>query len=335
MTEKRMKAIVLESDGAIPKIKEIPVPEPGQGEVLIKMHSSPVNPSDLSFIRGAYGIQKPYPVVPGFEGSGTVVAAGKGFLPELWMGKNVSCAASTGYNGCWAEFMVTSAKLCVPFSKRISFEQASMMFVNPMTAIAFFDIHNQIRKKYNNKVGIINTAGASALGRMIVKLGKQKGIPVISIVRRDEQIKMLQDEGAEHVLNSESDKFTEDLKKLSYQLNTTLIFDAVAGKLTQQILSSVPKGSKLFIYGKLASEPLELNPSEMIFTGNQIEGFWLNIWLKNKSLIENIKNTRSIQALLTNELSTNIHRKFPPEQIIKAIETYRNNMSMGKVLIQF
>ena len=326
-----MKAIVLESNGAIPKVGQIPIPVPGKGEVLIKMHSSPVNPSDLSFIMGSYGIKKPYPVVPGFEGSGTVVAAGKGFLPKLWMGKNVSCAASAGHNGCWAEYMVTSANLCVPFSKNITFEQASMMFVNPMTAIAFFDIY----KKTQKRGAIINTAGASALGKMVGRLGKQQGIPVISVVRRDEQVDMLKNEGFEYVLNSESTTFEDELKDLSYQLNATLIFDAVGGKLTQQILNSVPKESRVFIYGKLSSEPLEINPSEMIFSGKHIEGFWLNNWLKNKSLIDNIRNTRKIQSLLTNELSTKIYEKFPPGKIIKAIETYRNNMSKGKVLIQF
>lgn len=333
--QKGMKAIVLESDGAIPKVKEIPLPDPGPGEVLVKMHSSPINPSDLSFIRGGYGVKKPYPVVPGFEGSGTVVAAGKGFLPKLWKGKQVSCAASPKHNGCWAEYMVTSANLCVPFSKNISFEQAAMMFVNPMTAIAFFDIFKRLAKTDSKPEGMINTAAASALGRMIIKLGRQKGIPVISIVRRDEQIKMLKDEGAEYVLNSESDDFNEKLKELSNRLNTKVIFDAVAGKLTQQILQAVPNDSKIFIYGRLSSEPMEINPSDMIYSGNQIQGFWLNNWLKNKNMIQNIRNTRKIQALLSNELSTHIQDKFPPEKVIKAIETYRNNMSEGKVLIQF
>ncbi len=330
-----MKAIVLENDGAIPKVKELPVPVPGKGEVLIKMHASPVNPSDLSFLRGSYGIKKPYPVVPGLEGSGTVVEAGSGFLPRLWKGKNVSCAASPKHNGCWAEYMVTSANMCVPFPKNISLDQASMMFVNPMTAIAFFDIHKQISKTENKQIGLINTAGASALGRMVSKLGKKKGISVISIVRRQEQVEQLKNEGIEHVVNSEAPEFAEELKDLAQKLNSKLIFDAVAGKLTQQILDAVPKGSKLFIYGRLSSEPNEIKPTEMIFSGNQIQGFWLNNWLEGKGLIGNVRNTRKIQSLLNNELSTHIQEKFPPEKILKAIEHYKNNMSKGKVLIQF
>ena len=59
-------------------VVEIPVPRPGPGEVLIRMFASPVNPSDLTFIRGLYGFKKALPAMPGFEGSGTVVAAEAG-----------------------------------------------------------------------------------------------------------------------------------------------------------------------------------------------------------------------------------------------------------------
>src|SRR5680860_1283921 len=152
---KTMQAVILSEGGATPKTATIDVPEPGKGEVLIRMFASPINPSDLAFLKGGYGIQKTYPTVPGFEGSGTVVAAGKGILPKLWMGKKVACAASPKYNGCWAEYMVTSADSCVPLSKNVSLEQAAMMFVNPMTALAFFDIYKKTPNPTKKHRGII------------------------------------------------------------------------------------------------------------------------------------------------------------------------------------
>ncbi|MBK6284763.1 MAG: alcohol dehydrogenase catalytic domain-containing protein [Draconibacterium sp.] len=212
---KSMKAVVLTEDGAKPVIAEVPVPQPGSGEVLIKMYASPINPSDLAFLAGGYGIKKPFPVIPGFEGSGTVVAAGKGILPKLWMGKNVACAASPKYNGCWAEYMVTTATSCVPLSKEISMEQGAMMFVNPMTALAFFEIYKNLPNPGKKLRAIINTAAASALGRMVVKMGKTQGIPVISIVRREEQVEILKAEGAEYIINSSDIDFEEKLKELA------------------------------------------------------------------------------------------------------------------------
>jgi NADPH:quinone reductase-like Zn-dependent oxidoreductase len=332
---KTQKAVVLTESGAKPVIAEIPVPQPGQGEVLVKMHASPVNPSDLAFLAGGYGIKKPYPVVPGFEGSGTVVASGKGIIPKLWMGKNVACAASPKYNGCWAEYMVTTATSCVPLSKEISMEQGAMMFVNPMTALAFFEIYKSLPNPEKKLRGIINTAAASALGRMVIKLGKTRGIPVISVVRREEQVEILKAEGAEFIVNSSDIDFEEKLKELAQKLNATVIFDCVGGKMVQQLIDAAPNGSKLFIYGRLSSDACEIQPGNLIFTGSQIQGFWLTTRLKTQSLLQTILNVRKAHSLIRNELATNIHKIFQPEQIAEAIETYQKNMSKGKVLIRF
>jgi len=330
-----MRAVVLTESGAQPTIANIPVPQPGPGEVLVKMHASPINPSDLAFLAGGYGIKKPYPVVPGFEGSGTVVAAGKGILPKLWMGKNVACAASPEYNGCWAEYMVTKAAMCVPLSKNVSLDQGSMMFVNPMTALAFFDIYKKLPHPSKKLRGIINTAAASALGQMIIKLGKLHGIPVISVVRRAEQVELLKTEGAENIINSSEPGFENELKELAQKLNASVIFDCVGGKMIQQLIDAAPKESNLFIYGRLSADACEIQPGNLIFTGSQIHGFWLTNWLKQKNTLQTINNTRKIQSLLGKELGTKIYLAFPPEQINEAIVTYQNNMSKGKVLIRF
>lgn len=330
-----MQAVVMSENGARVKTEKIPVPTPGPGEVLVKMFASPINPSDLMFIKGEYGLKKEFPVVPGFEGSGTVVESGKGFLPNLWKGKNVACAASPKYNGCWAEYMLTDANLCIPISKKIPLKQASMMFVNPMTALAFFDVYRKLPNPSRKQRAIINTAAASALGKMVIKLGEMYRIPVISIVRRDEQVKMLQSEGAENILNSSNTDFEDQLREISHSLNATVAFDAIGGNMTRQLLEAVPNESSIFVYGRLSPDECRILPGEFVFNGKQIRGFWLMDYLKDKSLIQNVKTTRKIQSLLGKELSSKINAEFPIERIGEALETYQNNMSKGKVLMRF
>src|SRR5215471_7737457 len=75
-------------------VAEVPVPKPGPGQVLVKIFASPVNPSDLMFITGNYGFKKPLPAIPGFEGSGTVVASGGGMMANFMKGRRVACAAA-------------------------------------------------------------------------------------------------------------------------------------------------------------------------------------------------------------------------------------------------
>ncbi len=72
-------------------VVERPVPHPGRGQVLARISAAPINPSDLTFLRGLYGFMKKLPVVPGFEGSGTVVAAGGGLMARAGVGRRVAC----------------------------------------------------------------------------------------------------------------------------------------------------------------------------------------------------------------------------------------------------
>lgn len=107
-----MRAIVLDSHGdeINATVKQVPIPQPRDGEVLIRMEASPINPSDLGFIAGTYSNRKEPPVIPGFEGSGTVVSSSGGLIGWSIVGKRVAVAASETGDGCWAEFMVAPAK---------------------------------------------------------------------------------------------------------------------------------------------------------------------------------------------------------------------------------
>src|SRR5512141_3290872 len=121
-TPKAMQAVLLQEPGAPLTVGSRPVPRPGPGQVLVRIAAAPINPSDLGFAGGSYGFQKPFPVVPGFEGSGTVVAAGSGLLPRLWLGRRVMCSAAPTSGGTWAQYLVTSAASCFPLARTLSFE---------------------------------------------------------------------------------------------------------------------------------------------------------------------------------------------------------------------
>ncbi len=324
----RMQAVQLEKNGAPLFVRQIPVPRPGPGEVLIRMAASPINPSDLFFLAGNYAFQKPFPVVPGLEGSGTVVGAGKGLVPRMWMGKRVACAAAQTSDGAWAEYMVTSAMLCFPLPKKLSLEQGAMLIVNPMTALSFFDI-----AKREKRTAIVNTAAASALGRMIVRLGLQHGLPVINIVRRQEQVELLKSLGARYVLNSLDEDFHDRLRKVAHELNATLILDAVGGGLTRQLLDAAPFGAAVLVYANLSGEPSIFNAETLIFGDKKVAGFFLSNWAAKKSFISKLWFTQRVKRLATKALQTSVQKRLPLSAAQQALEIYRSNMTAGKVLL--
>src|SRR5450631_3213341 len=114
-----MQAVRLESPGGLLTIGTVQVPQPKDGEVLVKIVSAPVNPSDLMRIKSIVSKEELISFIPGIEGSGTVVSAGKGLLPKLWLGKRVACSSLNPASGTWAEYMVTPASFCFPIPKSI------------------------------------------------------------------------------------------------------------------------------------------------------------------------------------------------------------------------
>lgn len=322
-----MQAVLLPAPKAELITGEVPVPQPGPGQVLIRMAASPINPSDLSFLRGNYGVKKEFPVVPGFEGSGVVVAAGSGLLPRLWLGKRVACASDNRLNGTWAEYMVTSAQRCVPLMGSVSDEQGSMLLANPLTALAFFD-----RIKKEAIKGVVVNAAASALGRMIIRMGQKQGIAVVAVVRKEQQIGELSKMGATVCLNSEAPDFAEQLKTHTHQHQATLFLDAVAGPVSQTILQAMPKGSWAWVYGSLSLSDTPMSSGTLIFEQKVIRGFWLSQVLAEKSFWKAFMDTRRVQRLLEGTLDTHIQGRYGFDDPNTAVVRYKENMSGGKVL---
>jgi NADPH2:quinone reductase len=182
-----MKAVVVEEAGKPPVVKEIPIPKPGNGHVLVKVEASPINPSDLMYMQGSYARQMKYPAVPGFEGSGVVVENGGGLVGWGILNKRVSFANE---GGAYAEYVVVEASKCLVIGDDLSFTETATAFVNPLTTLCFHDI-----VKSGNHRAVIHTAAASQLGRMMVRYFASE-IPIICLVRKQDQRDILIKEGA-------------------------------------------------------------------------------------------------------------------------------------------
>ncbi len=326
-----MRALQLRAYDGKPEslvLVEKPVPRPGKGQVLVKIAATPVNPSDTGFIRGLYAMQKKLPITPGFEGSGTVVAAGSGFMGRALIGKRVACSAPFDGDGTWAEYMVTSAKMCIPLRKQVSLEQGAMLIVNPMTAWALLDI-----AKRGGHRAVVQSAAASALGRMIFRLGQRFGITVINVVRRQEQIDLLQALGAKYVLNSSATDFEEHLRQLGHELQVSLALEAVSGEISAYILRALPKGAKMIVYGAVSEQGCQIDPRSLIFDGKRLEGFWLAEWARHKSMPGQIRAAMQVQKLLESDLKTEVRARLPLEEAGKGLQQYAAHMTEGKILL--
>jgi NADPH:quinone reductase-like Zn-dependent oxidoreductase len=316
-----------EADGKL-LMEKVPVPRPGPGEVLIKIAASPINPSDLGLLKGGY-LNRSYPFTPGLEGSGTVIESGGGLLGSLRKGKRVACSPDPEGDGTWAEYMKTSVMRTLPLPGSVSLEQGAMMLVNPMTALAF--LHLARKEKHQ---AMVNNAAASSLGKMLIRLCAEKEIPLINIVRKEEQRLELQSLGAKHVLNSSENSFETELKQLASKLDASLFLDAVGGQQSALLLAAAPPRSTLIVYARLSGETLQADPGDLIRKDKRIMGFQLGNWLNTKGILFKLSFVNQVKKKLSGALFSRVNQEFAMNEVEEAIRYYREHMSEGKILLK-
>ena len=274
-------------------IDEVNVPDPSDGEVLIKVQATPINPSDLGLLVGPADVSSLKEVekgsviemkVPdglirsvaarfdqnlpvGNEGAGIVESAGKG--AEHLIGKTVGLAGGAMYS----EYRCVPASSCLVMNDGTTPEQAASCFVNPLTALGMVET-----MRMEGHTGLVHTAAASNLGQMLIKICLSDDIPLVNVVRKDEHVDMLKSLGASYVCNSSLDSFMDDLEEALVQSGATLGFDATGGgKLSSQILTAMEiaanktateysrygsdKFKQVYIYGGLDRSPTILTRS--------------------------------------------------------------------------
>lgn len=325
-----MKAALLEELNGPLIVKEVPIPKPKPGQVLVKMEASPIHPADFSLMRGQYGMSKPLPLTPGLEGCGVVVENGGGLLGWKLKGQKVAVSSSPNSTGSWAEFMVVDSIRCIPLDKDISFHEGAFAIGNPLTALGFYDCAVNEKAK-----AVILSAACSAVARMSARYIESKGIGVINIVRRKEQEEILKGDGVKYVLNSNDEKFEENLKELVEKLSPTVFFDSVAGTLTGKVLKAMPNRSVCYMYGFLSKDKCEIDGRDLRYKDKTIKGFWLTNWIKEKGMVRMLSILSDMKSNLKTNLKTSVSKIVGLEDINDGINFYKKHMSEGKILIDF
>jgi NADPH:quinone reductase-like Zn-dependent oxidoreductase len=203
-----------------------------------------------------------------------------------------------------------------------------VLIVNPLTAVAFLDI-----ARGGRHAAIVNNAAASALGRMIIRLGRRSGITTISIVRRHEHVGVLKALGADYVLNSDDVHFPSTLRDLAHRVRATLAFDAVGGAQTRMLVEAMPFGSTVVVYAGLTGEPSTFDALALAGEQKTITGFYLPNWMAARGLPALLRDIRRVQHLVATDLQTAIRDRFPLSAAQTALDMYEADMTAGKVLL--
>jgi NADPH:quinone reductase-like Zn-dependent oxidoreductase len=274
-----------------------PMPTPKPHEILVKVSTTPINPSDLGLLFGGADMttarastRDGLPVItadvppPGMramagrlgealpignEGCGVVVKTGDSPEAQAMMGKTVALLGGEMY----AEYRCLPVQMAMPLPDGTDPVDGASCFVNPLTSLSFAET-----MRMEGHGAIVHTAAASNLGQMLVKICAKDGIPLVNIVRSEAQVTLLKSIGAQHIVNSSDDDFMDKLIAALVETGATIGFDAIGGgKLAGQILAAMEAAAvkrmttysrygsdtfkQVYIYGGLDMGPTILNRS--------------------------------------------------------------------------
>lgn len=320
-----MKELIFEQTGhplEVLQLRESAVPNPKPHEVLIRVKARNINPSDIMFVRGMYGITPKLPSSAGFEASGIVEQGDE--TGKVKTGTRVMFTAI----GTWKEFVCVPAALVIPIPPQMPDEVACQAFVNPMTAYGMIEESGLQAGDW-----LLITAGASAFGKFAIQMAKAKGIKVAATVRHDAQKEVLEKLGADLVINTETEKIQRVVPEKT-EGGVHVIFDAVGGMLGAKALACLRPKGKMMVFGALALENMPVNSGLLIFKNLKIEGFWLSTWMEEMAADARMKAFQTVFGFLMNENSqVDIEAKFPLSDFKAAIEAYESPGRNGKILL--
>ena len=293
-TALQLRTLVTQDGELQLSLARVAVEEPAEGEVLVRVEASPINPSDLGLLIGPADMKSARvsgkgeqtmvaaPIAPQFmrfmtarlgqsmpvgnEGAGVVVKSGASPQAKALLGKTVALIGGAMYG----QYRIAKAADILVLHEGTTAAEGASCFVNPLTALGMVET----MRRENHKA-LVHTAAASNLGQMLNKICLADGVSLVNIVRSGEQEKLLRDIGAKIVVNSQAPVFMENLTRALAETGATLAFDAIGGgKLAGQILTCMEAAANLnaagysrygstvhkqvYIYGGLDTGPTEL-----------------------------------------------------------------------------
>ena len=296
-------------------LAKVPVPEPKEDEILVRIEATPINPSDLGLLLGpadpakatssngvvtaplseavvrAMAARLDQPMQVGNEGAGTVVRAGSSPEAQALVGKLVAILGGAMYS----QYRVVKARDALALPAGATAADGASCFVNPLTALAMVET-----MRSEGHTALIHTAAASNLGQMLNKICIKDGVKLVNLVRSDAQTKILKDIGAQYIVDSSKPTYMADLIAAVTETGATIAFDALGGgKTASQLLTAMEAAAvakmtaysrygsntfkQVYIYGGLDTGVTELTRGSFGFSW-ALGGFLLTPFLQKAGM---------------------------------------------------
>lgn len=324
-----MRAIICEKIGSIEDLKvgELPKPEPGAGEIRVRVHAVSLNFPDLLMPQGKYQYSGEPPFAPGMEAAGTVDALGAG-VTGLEVGQRV---AVHPWIGCLAEFVVCPTDWVFPLPDAMDYDTAAAF------CLTYGTIHHALKDRGRLQAGetLLVLGASGGTGLAAVEAGKAWGARVIAAASSDEKLAACQARGADDLVNyAEGDELRHQIKALTDGRGADVIFDSVGGAYSHQAIRSINWGGRMLVIGFAAGDIAQLPANHILI--KQIELIGVAYQGFSRRFPDRCRANIAAMMELWSEgkLRPHIGGTYSLDEGIDAFRAMRDRKAVGKLVVR-
>jgi NADPH:quinone reductase-like Zn-dependent oxidoreductase len=306
------------------QVASLPLPEPGPGEVRVKLLAATINPSDYGMIGGSYARLRELPAVAGREGVGQVDALGAG-VSTVEVGAHVRFPEE----GAWQEYACLPAEDLLVVPNSVPVEQAAISFINPPTA---YYLLTQVVDLPEGS-WVLQNAGNSTVGLSVIQMAKAMGLKTISQVRREELVEPLQAMGADHVV-LEGSGWPKQIKELTGGEPVRLALNSIGGESATDQIKALGEGGTQVTFGGMVGDKVRFPTRFLIFNDVRLVGFWWDKFCKAQGAAAVREVMDAVYAMMCDgRLKLPIEATYELSQVKEAIQ-HDKSPKLGKVLLK-
>jgi NADPH2:quinone reductase len=319
-----MKAIRVQGYGGPEalRLEDVPPPQPGPGEVLVRMEAVGVNFIEVYQRKGQYKMTLPY--TPGSEGAGTVVAVGVG-VDSVSVDERV---VSQGFRGSYAEQAVAPAEKVVKIPDGVDTKTAAAAMLQGLTA------HYLTTSTYLLQRGdwCLVHAAAGGVGLLLCQIARMRGAFAIGTVSTDEKARLAMEAGAQATIKYTSQDFVAEVRRLTGK-GVQVVYDSVGATTFQGSLDSLVPRGLLALFGQSSGpvppfDPQLLNQKGSLFLTRPTLAHYV---ATREELVE--RASELFTWILAGSLTVRVHAEYPLPQVAEGHRALESRRTTGKVLL--
>ena len=307
-------------------VEEVELPEPGPGQVRLKVVLSPIHNHDLWTVRGDYGYKPELPARAGTEALSVVDALGEG-VEGIEIGQRVVTASVFGV---WSEYVIAPAAALIPVPDAVADEAAAQVISMPLSAASLLEYLEVSEGDW-----IVQNAANGAVGRLVAQLAASRGVRVLGLVRRAAGVDELAAVGIHDVVGTDAENWRDRVAEITGGASIRAGVDSVGGAAAGDVTSLLGENGTLVVFGAMASPTMEIPSGDVIFRQLTVRGFWGSKVSAAMDPAHRVELIREIITLVAQgKLDLPVSQIFPLEQIADASRLNFEPGRVGKVMLR-